>query len=128
VRARSEVRCASAASPAEDSFILLVGTDPKPVEDSTFAVGQGPVGLVHPCAPHVAEGLQAQRGMQWIMAEEFELFIGLFSNIWWKGVVKIPEFVRSVGKKGHCLRLRALFIHRLEPAGGNIGFDLLDNA
>jgi hypothetical protein len=72
-------------------------------------------------------GFQMQRGMKWILAEEVELFIGLLLNIWRKGAVKFPEFVRGVGDKDHCQRLRAPFIHRPELAGANIGLDLFDN-
>lgn len=65
----------------EDPLILLVRANPKPVEDFTFAVGKGTVGLVHPGTPQLADGLQAQRRMQWILAEEVELFIGSLLNI-----------------------------------------------
>ena len=116
-----------AASACEDSFIILVRVDPKPVEDVTFVVAEDSVGLVHPGAPYLADGLQVQRRMEWILAEEFELFIGVFLNIRRKGAVKFPEFVRGVGEKRHGLRLRALFIHRPKLAGANIGLDLFYN-
>ena len=90
-------RLAIATSSGENSFVILMRADPKPVEDFTFAVAEDAVGLVHPCTPHLAEMLQAQRWMEWVLAEEFELLIGLPLNIRRKGAVKLPEFVRGLG-------------------------------
>ena len=116
-----------AASGAEDPFILLVRPDPKPVEDFAFTVGEGSVGLVHPDTPHLADGLQAQGRMKWILTEEFELLIGLPLNVWRKGAIQFPKFIGGVRDKGHFQRLRALFIHRFEFPGANIGLDRFDN-
>jgi len=50
-------RLAITTSSGENSFIILMRADPKPVEDVTFAVAEGAVSLVYPCTPHLAEGL-----------------------------------------------------------------------
>src|SRR5437879_861393 len=97
----------------DESFILIMRPDPKPIEIVALTEGQSPKSLGNPDRPEITYRLQVERWMGGVLAEKQKLFVGPELNLSREKAVKLPEFFRCMRHCRHGLSTTAR-IHRLE--------------
>ena len=99
-------------SPLDQSFILIMRTDPKPFCPATFHNGESAMVVADARRPEVSNLLEVQRGMTRVAQPQFEVLSGEPPDLWWQSEEPATKASRCRGNHRAarladlCFRLR----------------------